>query len=60
MDSSNIGEQSVRVSKNSEQSRSSVLLDGNDREFVKKTRKAFIHAGCSQFFIRMISEHHLR
>jgi hypothetical protein len=58
MDSSNISEQSVRISKNNEQARSSVLLVGNGQEFVRKTRKGFIHAGYSQFFISMISEHH--
>ena len=58
MDIGNISEHSVHISKNSEHGRSGVLLVGNGWEFVKKARKAFIHAGYSRVFISMISEHH--
>lgn len=58
MDSSNISEHSVHISKNNEHGESGVLLAGNGREFVKKARKALIHAGYSRVFISTISEHH--
>jgi len=39
MDSSNISEHSVHISKNNEHGKSGVLLAGNDREFAKKSAK---------------------
>ena len=58
MDSSNISEHAVYISKNSEPGRSDALLVRNGQKMMKKARKAFIHAGLEGISISMVSEHH--